>query len=438
MENTEACKRIVIVGAGFGGLTAAVGLSKRLAWEPGCEIVVIDKNTHHLYRPWLYEVATGDAAEDKLKIGIATPYEDIRMHLAPRHVSVEYQEVMGIDWTARAVELSDGRKLEFDHLVVAVGAEPDFYGIEGLEQHALPMYTLRQALTVHRKLVELVEARRRNEIPFIRVLIGGAGPTGVEFACELSDFMRTQVKKGMLGAGEYSIEMVEASPRPLQAFHADMSAWAKARLEKLGIKLLLDTCIKGAHKDHVVLAPRPLKPGETPDMLLCDFRKEHEKEVTYDLLVWCGGFRANPVVAKLGLATDARGRIEVDEMLRVKGQERVWAVGDCMTLVDPASKRPVPQLAQGAIHQAELVAENVASVRSGAALKPYPFPHMHAVVPMGGSWGIAEVFGVRLKGPLVWFLRLAADTRYFLKTLPFGSAWKLIRAPLTTFRRNNL
>jgi len=438
MDTPQQCHRIVILGAGFGGLTAAVRLSKRLGKRKRCEIVVVDKMTHHLYRPWLYEVATGDADEARLKAGVATPYEDLREHLATAGVRVEYQEVIGLDQGAKSVKLADGRSLPFDELIVALGAMPDFYGIEGLEMHGVPMYGLRDAMIVNRRLHELVEKKRRNELPFIRVLVGGAGPTGVEFACELSNFMRTQVKKGMLGAGEYSIELVEASPRPLPSFHADMSAWAKARLEKLGVRLILDACIKGAHKDHVVLAPRPLKPGETMDMLICDFKKEHEKEVVTDLLVWCGGFRANPAAMHLGLAVDARGRIEVDETLRVRGQEHVWAVGDCMALTDPASKRPVPQLAQGAIHQAEMVVENIVRMMHGAKLETYPFPHMHALVPMGGAWGVAEVYGFRFRGILVWPVRLAADIRYFLKTLPWKSAWKMIRAPLTTFRRNNL
>lgn len=438
MDTPQQCHRIVILGAGFGGLTAAVRLSKRLGKRKNCEIVVVDKHTRHLYRPWLYEAATGEAPEAQLEAGVATPYEDLRTHLAAENVKVEYQQVVGIDWEAKAVKLSDDRKLPFDDLVVAVGAVPDFYGIEGLERHGHPMYSLQDAIVVNRHLRGLIEKKRRNEIPFIRVLVGGAGPTGVEFACEAASFMRTQVKKGKLGAGEYSIELVEASPRPLPAFHRQLSDWAKARLEKLGVKMILDACVKGAHKDHVVLAPRPLNDGETMEMLVCDFKKEHEKEVTTDLLVWCGGSKARPFVKDLGLAVDARGKLDVEATFRVRGQEHVWAVGDCMTLIDPKSKRPVPALAQGAIHQAETVAENIVRSMRGETPMAYGFPAMHALVPMGGAWGVADVYGFRFRGVLVWPVRLAADIRYFLKTLPWTSAWKMIRAPLTTFRRNNL
>jgi len=437
MDTPQQCHRIVILGAGFGGLTAAVRLSKRLG-KRECEIVVVDKHTRHLYRPWLYEVATGDATEAQLEAGVATPFEDLRTHLSGEGVRVEYQEAVGIDWTAKAVVLADDRKLPFDDLIVAVGAVPDFYGIEGLEMHGHPMYSLQDAIVINRHLRGLVERKKKNEIPFIRILIGGAGPTGVEFACEAASFMRTQVKRGMLRAGEYSIELVEASPRPLPVFHPQLSAWARARLDRLGVKLILDACIKGVHRDHVVLAPRPLKAGETMDMLVCDFKKEHEKEVTSDLLVWCGGFKARPFVKDLGLALDTRGKIDVDENLRVKGQEHVWAVGDCMTLMDPKTKRPVPGLAQGAIHQAETVAGNIVRSMRGEAPEKYVFPAMHTLVPMGGAWGVADVYGVRFRGYLVWPVRLAADIRYFVKTLPWKSAWKMIRAPLTTFRRNNL
>jgi NADH dehydrogenase FAD-containing subunit len=98
----------------------------------------------------------------------------------------------------------------------------------------------------------------------------------------------------------------------------------------------------------------------------------------------------------------------------------------------------VPQLAQAAIHQASVVAENIVREMTGQPAVAYRFPHMHAIVPLGGAWGIAEVFGIRFRGYVVWPLRLAADIRYFVKTLPWRSAWKLIRAPLSSFRRNNL
>jgi NADH dehydrogenase len=447
MEDRKPCPRVVVLGAGFGGLKAAMRLSGLRRHRHECDIVVIDRRTRHLYTPWLYEVATGyfekpgsgrslSAEEVSLTEGVSTPFEDLKSQLAPGNISVLYDEVSGVDWTSREVRLSSGARQPFDQLVIALGAVPDFYGIPGLAEHAHPLYCLRDAMAIRRHLCDVIEKRRRNELPHVRIVVGGAGPTGVEFAGELAMFMRRLTRRGDLSVSDYSIELIEASSRPLPTFHPDMSGWVRKRLEKLGVKLLLDTCIKGAHKDHIVLVPRPLKAGESPEELICDIRPGSQKEVTTDLLVWAGGSRANPLVAALGLAVDARGRIEVDDTLAVRGQDGVWALGDCASLVDPASKRPVPPLAQAAIHQGRIVAENAMRAVRGEPPERYAFPHMHAIVPVGGSFAVAEVFGVRLRGRFVHLLRLAADARYFFTTLPFRSAWKMFRAAFGVFAKN--
>ncbi len=444
----EPCPRVVVLGGGFGGLTTAMRLASLRGDAHECDITVIDRKTHHLYTPWLYEVATGffkpqtkgaSAADEEAALcgGASAPFAELRQELMSRNVRFEYEEVLGVDWNERKVLLSDDRHLPFDQLVIALGAEPDFYGIEDLKEHAHPLYSLRDALAIRRHLYDLIAMRRRNEIPHIHVVIGGAGPTGVEFASELAVFLKKLVRRGELTFSDYSIEIVEASSRPLPTFHAGMSAWARARLESLGIKLLLDTCIKGAHKDHIVLVPRPLKAGEDPEELICDIRPGSQKEVTSDLLVWCGGSRANPLVAKIGMNLDARGRIEIDDTFAVRGKEGVWAVGDCASLVDPASKRPVPPLAQAAIQQGRIAAENVMQAMRKEALAHYAFPHMHAIVPLGGSYAVAEISGLRMKGRFVHLLRLGADARYFFKTLPFATAWRMFRAAFGVFAKNN-
>lgn len=449
MEPEKTCPRVVVLGGGFGGLTAAMRLAKKRKGMHECDVIVVDRRTHHLYTPWLYEVATGffclrgeagppsTVEEAELMAGASASFTDLKTPLMAKNVNIEYQEVIGVDWDGRTVMLSDDRRLPFDQLIIALGAMPDYYGIEGLKDHSHPLYSLRDAFAIRRHLEELIEKRRRNEIPHVRVVIGGAGPTGVEFACELSVFLRKLVSRGDITASDYSIEVVEASNRPLPAFHADMSAWARGRLEKLGVKLLLDACLKGAHKDHIVLVPRPLKAGEKPEELICDIRPGSQKEVTTDLLVWCGGSRANPLVERLGLKTDPRGKIEVDEMFAVRGRPNVWAIGDCASLVDPGTKRPVPPLAQAAIHQGRIAAENCLRSLRGEAPIRYAFPHMHAIVPLGGSYAVAEIFGLRMKGRLMHLLRLGADARYFFTTLPLRQAWKLFRAGLGVFAKNN-
>lgn len=442
--------RIVIVGGGFGGLTAAVRLASLRKKVDGCSITLIDKAAKHLYFPLLYEVATGwfdveDApgapefrhAEHELMKGAAVDFTDLKALLAPKGIEVMDDEVVGLEPGVSRLKLADGRDIPYDQLVIAVGSVANTFGIPGVEEHAHSLYSMRGALGVRRRLRELVALRRRNEIPHIRVVVGGAGPTGVEFACELAGLFRKLARKGVLTASDWTVEMVEASPRPLGGLHPELSRRAKDRLEKLGVKIFLDTCIKGAHKDHLVLAPRPLREGEKAEDLLCDFRKENEKEITYDLLVWTGGSKASPVLAAMRLPLDARGRIEVEPTLKARGLPNVWAVGDAAALVDPKTDAPVPPLAQAAIAEARTAAENVWAACREKPPKPYPFPRMNAIVPLGGTYGLADVHGLRLRGRAVFPLKVAAEARYFFRTLPFGVAMRMLGAALRAYRRND-
>lgn len=442
-------KRIIIIGGGFGGLTTAVRLASLHPDKKACAITLIDKSAHHLYFPLIYEVATGRFdtkdenraayrhGEHELMKGSAVDFTDLRALLGKRGVDVEDAEVTGLDASGRHLMLADGRRVAFDHLVIAVGGVPNARGIEGLEEHAHMLYSMRGALSIRRHLHELVAKRRRNLIPHIRVIIGGAGATGVEFACELGAYMRKMVREGILRASDYSIEVIEASPRPLNGFHPSFSKWAMKRIEHFGIKLLLDTCIKGAHADHLVLAPRPLRAGESREDLICDFRKEGEKEVTYDLLVWTGGSKANPVLKTMNIPLDSRGRVEVDATLCVKGMDGIWAIGDCAALADPKNGRTVPPLAQAAIAEGKTLAKNLSAACTGASPKAYGFPRMNAIVPLGGGYGIADVYGLRIKGRIVYPLRLAAEARYFFGTLPFRFAWRMFWAAVKAYRNND-
>jgi len=442
-------KRIVIVGGGFGGLTTAIRLASLRKQKGECAITLVDKGAQHLYFPLLYEVATGwfdmkeknrasyRHAEHELMEGSAVDFTDLRELLGKRGVQVEDAEVTGFDPASGHLTLADERRLPFDHLVIAVGGVPNMFGIEGLEEHAHPLYSMRGALAIRRNLHDLIGKRKRNEIPHIRIIIGGAGATGVEFACELGAYLRKLQRKGILNASDYSIEMVEASPRPLSAFHPKFSVWAMKRIEHFGIKILLDTCIKGAHKDHLVLAPRPLREGEKPSDLVCDFQKENEKEVTYDLLVWTGGSKANPVLKTMNLPLDRRGRIEVDATLNVKGMNNVWALGDSAALVDPKTGKAVPPLAQAAIAEGKQLAKNLHAVCMGSPPGPYAFPRMNAIIPMGGIYGAADVYGLRLKGRIIYPLRLVAEARYFFKTFPFRIACRIFWASIIAYRKNH-
>lgn len=441
-------ERVIIVGGGFGGLTAAVRLARLRKGRKDFRVTLIDKSAAHLYYPLIYEVATGwfrSEAEDdvrrtrerRLKEGASIGFDALQRPFRRRGIEILDAEAVGLDAGASKLLLADGRELGYAHAVIALGSVPNDFGIEGMAEHAHFLYSMRGALAIRRRVRDLVTARRRNEIPHIHVVVGGAGATGVEFACELAGLFSKLERKGELRRSDWTIEVVEAGSRPLGAFPEDLSRWALRRMERLGIKVFLDTCVKGAHKDHLILMPRPLRDGEKSDDLLCDFRKENEKEITHDLFVWTGGSRSSPGHAKLGLPLDAKGRVETGEDLRVRGHRNLWVIGDGAGLTDPKTGRAVPPLAQAAIAEGKTVAENIVSVMRGGETRPYGFPKMAIAVPLGGMYGIADVYGLHVKGRIVYFLKLAAEARYFFKTFPFTIAWKMMLRIMKAYRKND-
>ena len=254
------------------------------------------------------------------------------------------------------------------------------------------------------------------------MVIGGAGATGVEVAAELAYLFRSVPRE------RWKITIVEALPRVLSMFPNALSQYAHEKLEKLGVHLMLDTCIKsvggGDGRVEVVLAPRPLKPGEAESTLMCEFLPEKEKRMTAEFLLWAGGVRANPLIAKCGLPTDKKGRMEVDEHLQVKGLEKVFAIGDNALLIDPQSNQPVPATAQAALWGGKIVAQNIKALITGTPLTLYHFKKFPAIVPLSGRDAVALFGKLVIKGWPASFLRHAADCRYFASVIGWMKAIK--------------
>lgn len=440
-------KQIVIIGGGFGGLTVASRIAKSNKRVDGCQVTLIDKQAKHLYFPLVYEVATGffdgkdfNAAqirhgEEELKAGASIPFGDLESMWRKKGVLYRYGDVVGIDWGMKAVILASGQKIPYDKLILATGSVVNTFGIPGLEQHAHMLYSLRGALSIRRKLHTLVEKRRRNEIPFIRIVVGGAGPTGVEFACEVALLLNGLVRKKILKWSDFSITVIDAADRPVRNFHKTMSKWVLQRFETLNIRFLSNTLIKGTHEDHIIIASTELPEGEQPETLLQ--QPSREKEINHEILVWTGGSKANPILADFGLPLNNRGKVEVDMTMQVRGQDSVWALGDCTTMKDPKTGVLVPPLAQAAIHQGNLVAKNIIASCNSKSLYPYTFPKMGAIVPLGGSHCVANLFGLKVRGPFIYLLKIFAEGRYFFKTLPFPIAWRIFWTALKAYRKNN-
>lgn len=431
---------VIIVGAGFGGIATARALAKYWRDLGGREILLVDRNDHHLYTPLLYEVATGfdpgealehpdRKFESALVAGATVPLIDgLLKQLATEGIQFLHEEVLGIDATKRMVTFANGRSRSWSALVLAIGGEPDFYSIAGLKEHSFPLKTVRHALAIRRRLHALLAAKKHGEEPHISVVIGGAGATGVEFAGELVHFFERAIEREVLRPSDITVTIVEATHRVLSQFPERFARLAERRLERWCVKFYFDSCIQSVARGKVVLVPRPLRAGESEAALVCEFRTEKQKEIDADLVVWTGGVRGASQLAAWGLPVDMKGRVPVTAYGEVSGKPGLYVLGDAAALEDPRSKRPLPGLAQAAIAEARVTAAHIAH---GDRAKPYQFPYLHTVIPVGGKYAIADVFGFKFDGFLGWIARQIADLRYYATVLPWPKAlrtwWRGVR-----------
>lgn len=454
-------KNIVILGAGFGGVRCALDLAGKVPHD--WKVILVDRNAYHLYYPRLYEEVIPHVSRNTYHVTRKCAV-DVNEILKGTRVEFAQGEVQGIDCKTKTVVIStkrlDGARgeistarntygkeisrlrppasarddenfsLAYDYLVLAFGADADYFGIPGLKEYACTLKSLEDAEMIRERVGEFLRVHnpprppstpRERETPF-SIVIGGAGATGVEVAAELAYLFRKIPQE------RWSITLVEALSHVLWMFPPAVGRYAHKRLEELGVKLMLDTCIKevlgGERGVEVVLAPRPLKPGEKESELACDFLPEHEKRVAADILLWAGGVRANTLIAQCGIPTDRKGRVEVDEHLVVKGMEGVFAIGDNAALTDPTSKQPVPAIAQAALLEGKIAAENIARAIRGQPLALYPFPQFPAIVPLGRRDGVALLGNRVLCGLPAWLLRQMADGRYFASIVGWRKALK--------------
>lgn len=433
----------MILGGGFGGLAAArvFGRYPKTLERAGLAPVLVDRVHHHVYTPLLYEVASGcttergAAAGMELSAGVSLHFSSLLAECCG--VSALEQEVVSIDTQQRLIRLASGGILPYEYAILAFGSETDFYNIPGLQHHSYPLKRRSHALLIRQRVQEFIDKKRRGQEARIEIMVGGGGATGVEFSGELAHCFQKMTRAGALSDGDWSVTLVEASPRLLGMLAPEDSEYARRRLVALGVTVLRDTCIKRADRGGVVLAPRPTKAGESSDSLLCDFRGEAERRFEVDVLVWTGGVRAPEITHSLGVPVDSKGRVIVDEFLRVPGAENLYAIGDISALQDPATKQTVPQLAQSAIEAGELAARNIIATITGHQPKRFFFHSYPSSIPLGGKVAITVIGRFRFRGLMGWILRAFADFRYFLRVMPPTTALRIFWSGARVYTQND-
>lgn len=378
--------RVVIVGAGFGGLSAAKALAKAPV-----HVTLIDKRNHHLFQPLLYQVATAGLAPTQ----IATPIRAILRK--QRNVDVVLGNVNGVDLGAKHLLMGD-RRVRFDYLVLATGARHSYFGRDEWERFAPGLKTLEDA-TEQRKRILLAFERAELEVDAAErarlttfVVIGG-GPTGVETAGAIAELAKKALAKDYRRINPHCarIILVEAAPRLLGAFPEDLSANARCELERLGVEVRTGAAVTSCDADGITLGA---------------------ERIQSRCVIWAAGVQSSPAANWLGAAADRAGRAIVGGDLRIDGRDDVFVIGDC-AVVNGTDGRPLPGVAPVAKQQGEYVAQAIRALLRGKTPASFIYRDLGSMATVGRKAAIADFRGVHLRGLPGWLVWSAAHV-YFL------------------------
>ena len=383
---------VVIVGAGFGGLAAAKGLMR--AGHPQLKITLVDQRNHHLFQPLLYQVATAGLSP----ADIAAPIRSV-LQAGVSGVDVLMERVVDIAPKDHRLKLEGGQELAYDQLVLACGASHSYFGHDDWEEHAPGLKTLEQATEIRRRILvafERAEATTDEQLrrEYLTFVIVGGGPTGVELAGSLGEISRQMLTKDFIHIDPSitRIILIEAGPRILASFAAELSRQAMRDLEALGVTVWTSMRVTRIGPDGVNLGPELIR-GRT--------------------VVWAAGVRASPLGSMLGGSIDRMGRVAVDESLRVTGVPDVFAIGDMVVFQDPV-KGVLPGLAPVAMQQGRLVARNVLSALHGKPLAAFHYQDKGQMATIGRRKAVTEFRGLKLSGYVAWMAWLCVHIYYLV------------------------
>jgi NADH:ubiquinone reductase (H+-translocating) len=375
---TKARPHVVIVGAGFGGLAAAKTLARAEV-----DVTLIDKRNHHLFQPLLYQVATAALSP----ADIAGPIRAIVSNLP--NVRVLLDRVDGVNKAEKRVELSSGRAIAYDWLIIATGAQHSYFGRDDWAEHAPGIKTIDDATAVRRKVLLALERAETETDPERRkalltfVVIGG-GPTGVEMAGAIAELAHRSVSRDFRSITPHCsrVVIVDGGPRLLAAFPQELSEAARRAIEHLGVEVLLNGRVTHVAHDHVEIG------GEA---------------IPTHTAIWAAGVCASPAAAWLDAERDVAGRAVVGANLGLPDCDNVFVIGDTASCSD-ADGRPLPGIAPVAKQQGRHVARTIVASLRGLPCKPFRYRHYGNLATIGRKRAVIDFGRIHVTGFMAWVL----------------------------------
>ncbi|MBM7570930.1 NAD(P)/FAD-dependent oxidoreductase [Aquibacillus albus] len=384
---------IVILGAGYGGLTTTVKLQKTLGINDA-HITLVNKHDYHYETTWLHENAAGTLHHDRSRFRI----NDI-IHTGK--VDFVQDTVLSINPDEKKVVLEND-ELDYDYLVVALGFEPATFGIPGLLENAFTIGSINQARLIRQHIeynFALYNNEKEKKQERLNIVVGGGGFTGIEFLGELADRIPQLCEEYDIDRNKVRIINVEGMPSILPGFDPQLVEYAMNSLEARGVEFKLGAMLKECTAEGIVIE----KDGE-------------REEIPTFTTVWAAGVRANSIVEQSGLEHN-RGKIEVKPDLRAPSHEDVFVVGDCALIWNKETDRPYPPTAQIAMQEAEVCAHNIGVlVKGGGEMESFEFDNKGTVASLGHGDAIGVIFGdKKLFGWSAAVMKKVIDNRALLK-----------------------
>jgi len=381
--------KIVVLGAGYGGLMTVTRLQKQLG-NNEADIVLVNKNDYHYETTWLHEASAGTLHHDRVRY-------DIKDVIDRSKVDFVQATALKVDHQAKKVILDNG-ELDYDYLVVALGGASETFGIQGLDKYAFSIVNVNAARQIREHIEYQFATYRAEEVKNpnrLTIVVGGAGFTGIEFLGELGNRIPELCKEYDIDQKLVRVICVEAAPSALPGFDPELVKYAMANLEKKGIEFMIGTAIKEATPEGIVVAK-----GEN-----------ETEEIKAETVIWAAGVRGNPII-EASEFENMRGRVKVDPDLRAPGLSDVFVIGDCSLVINEEINRPFPPTAQIAMQQGELVASNIARlVKGNTHLESFTFDNKGTVCSLGDDDAIGVVFGKKVTGTKASFMKKMIDNR---------------------------